>query len=279
MLLAGATAAALLLGHYAGFSGWPDLLHGGKSTRAGSASLPTGKGGGQGAGNSFFNLGPGGLPFAANGAAPGLPLPGVAPSTGTFVTNTGPGNTGGPGGGQGIGPGGGQGGQGGNGGGGGATTGPGAAGPGAPEGPITPGNPQPPSTGGGGGGGGQGPGTTPGGTPPPSSDGGDNGGGGGGGCDGGGQPTTFSAAEGSSFNAGDDSTFKSSDDSSSQDWSASTESSDATVVPDRPAEDPPALTDDVKSAIPEAADPAPTTVGADPTVDSGTVDTTADSTY
>jgi hypothetical protein len=185
VLLAGATAAALMLGHYAGFSSWPDLLSGGKGTNAGSASLVVPHKGARAHGRGkFLNLGPGALPFATGAVSQPLPLPGVAPTgTGVLVTNNGqggPGNGGGPNGG---GPG--------NGGGspGGAVTGPGAGTPTGPEGPATPVNPPqqtPPS---GGSGGPQPPtGTTPGETKPPptqpSDDGGGNSNNGGGGCDG-----------------------------------------------------------------------------------------------
>jgi len=142
VLLAGATAAALMLGHYAGFSSWPDLISGGKGTNAGSASLATSPNAARGhGGGTFLNIGPGSLPFAV-GAAP-LPLPGVAPAgPGVLVTNNGGGgpNGGGPNGG-GPGNGGGPDGSGpGNGGGtpGGAVTGPGEGAPSGPEGPGHP---------------------------------------------------------------------------------------------------------------------------------------------
>ena len=96
VLLAGASAAALLLGHYAGFSSWPDLLSGGKSTNAGSASLTTGNGGAKAHGGAtFLNLGQGNLPFATAGVAP-FPLPGAAPTApGLLIANpTGPGGAG-----------------------------------------------------------------------------------------------------------------------------------------------------------------------------------------
>jgi len=90
-----------MLGHYAGFSSWPDLISGGKGTNAGSASLATSPNAAPGhGGGTFLNIGPGSLPFAV-GAAP-LPLPGVAPAgPGVLVTNNGGGgpNGGGPNGG------------------------------------------------------------------------------------------------------------------------------------------------------------------------------------
>ena len=106
-----AVASALLLGDYAGFSGWPSLVssNGSGGTDAGSAAVATAPSKAQAhrRGSRFLNLGGGGLPFA--GATVTLPLPGVAPPGPTVFTgnpgggngapgNNGPGN-GGPGGG------------------------------------------------------------------------------------------------------------------------------------------------------------------------------------
>jgi hypothetical protein len=159
-LLAGATAAALLLAHYAGFSGWPDLINGG-STNAGSAALvreaPEED---TGSGANFLSLGPGGLPFESAGAVT-LPLPGTSPAgPGVFVVNPPGGDDDGTG--EGPNDGGGGGNQGGT------TTGPGDSGPGAPLGPGAPGGPPPGPPGGAGGGEPPPPpGTTPGGSEPP----------------------------------------------------------------------------------------------------------------
>jgi hypothetical protein len=180
-LLAGATAAALILAHYSGFDSWPNLLSGSKGTDAGSASLQSGPADGDS--GSFLSLGPGGLPFAPGaGGTATLPPPGVAPGTGLFIADGGgPDGNGEDNGGNG------NDGDGGNPGG--ATTGPGQGGPGSPAGPGAPGGtPQPPSGGEppGAGPGPGGPGSTPGGggddgeePRPPSQP----GGGGDGGCD------------------------------------------------------------------------------------------------